>query len=293
MNLILTVIEITAPVFLLAALGFAWVRLGFDYRLEFVTRMAMSLAVPCLVFTALMQTRIDPSDLQTLSVATLVAYGLATLAVAVALVLMRLEQRTYLAPLVFGNTGNIGLPLAFFAFGQPGLEYAVVVFAVMAVYSFTFGVWVVAGGGSPLKMLREPLVAATVLGGVFLWQGWQTPKFLTNSLELIGQMAIPLMLITLGVAVARLHPRGIGRAIGLSIVKVAICLPIGWTTVVYFGLEAVPAAILVLQITTPVAVTSYLLAAKYEADSEAVAALVVASTILSVGVLPATLAFLL
>ena len=50
------------------------------------------------------------------------------------------------------------------------------------------------------------MVAATLLGGLFLWQGWQTPIFLTNALELIGQMAIPIMLITLGVAVARMTP---------------------------------------------------------------------------------------
>ena len=63
MNLALTVANITAPVFLLAAVGFAWVRLGFEYRLQFVTRLAMTLAVPCLIFTALMQTRMDPAAL--------------------------------------------------------------------------------------------------------------------------------------------------------------------------------------------------------------------------------------
>ena len=101
------------------------------------------------------------------------------------------------------------------------------------------------------------------------------------------------MLITLGVAVARLHPRGIGRAVGLSLLKVAICLPLAWATASYFTLDPVAAAVLIVQVATPVAVTSYLLAAKYEADAEAVAGLVVASTLLSVGVLPATLAFLL
>ena len=45
---------------------------------------------------------------------------------------MRIDVRTYLAPLIFGNTGNLGLPLALFAFGETGLGYAVVVFAVMA-----------------------------------------------------------------------------------------------------------------------------------------------------------------
>jgi malate permease and related proteins len=61
----------------------------------------------------------------------------------------RLDIRTYWAPITFGNTGNLGLPVAFFAFGQVGFDFAVVIFAVMAILNFTFGVWVVAGGGSP------------------------------------------------------------------------------------------------------------------------------------------------
>ena len=56
-NLVLTVLEIVAPVFLLAATGFGWRKLGLEYPVEFVTRLAMTIAVPCLIFTALMQTR--------------------------------------------------------------------------------------------------------------------------------------------------------------------------------------------------------------------------------------------
>ena len=61
MTLILTVAEVTAPVFLLAAIGFGWVTLGFEYRMEFVARMAMTLSVPCLIFVSLMRTEIPPA----------------------------------------------------------------------------------------------------------------------------------------------------------------------------------------------------------------------------------------
>lgn len=293
MNLILTVLETVAPVFLLASVGFVWVKLDFDYSIEFVTRLAMTLSVPCLIFTALMRTQIAPDALTAVSIATIAAYGLVTVACAILVWLQKLDVRTYLAPLVMGNTGNLGLPLAFFAFGAEGLDYAVVIFAIMAIYSFTCGVWLVAGGGSILKVIKEPLVAATLLGGLFLWQGWQTPRFLTNTLEMIGQMAIPLMLITLGVAVARLKPVSITRAVSLSVVKFAICLTAGWAAAYWFALAPVPFAVLILQVTTPVAVTSYLLAAKYKADSDAVAGLVVVSTMFSVLYIPLILAFLI
>ncbi len=293
MNVVLTVAEIVAPVFLLAAVGFTWVKLGYEYRLRFVTQLGMTLAVPCLLFTALMQSEMDPDSLSAVSLAAVAAYGAITLVFWLLVKVMGLDRRTFLAPLIFGNTGNLGFPLALFAFGDLGLEYAVVIFAVMAVYSFTFGVWLVSGGSSLIAVVKEPMVGATILGGIFLWQGWETPRFLTNALSLIGQMAIPLMLITLGVALARLKPARLGLTVWLSILKAAICVAIAWPIGLWMGLEGVAFGVLVLQVGTPVAVTSYMLAEKYGADSDAVAGLVVVSTLLSVGVLPLILAFVI
>ena len=293
MNLALTVLNITAPVFLLAAVGFVWVKLGFEYRVEFVTRMAMTLAVPCLIFVALMNIEVSPEAVATLTIASFVAYGLVMVGCFALVKLAKLDSKTFLAPLIFGNTGNLGLPLALFAFGETGLGYAVVVFAVMAILSFTIGIWMVAGAGSFKRVVQEPLVGATLLGALFLWQGWKTPEFLTNAIELIGQMAIPMMLITLGVAVARLQTKAMGQAVVLSVVKLVICAAAGWGAATWFGLDPVAAGVLILQVATPVAVTSYLLAEKYGADAQPVAGLVVASTLLSVLALPLILAFVI
>lgn len=293
MDLILTVLEIVAPVALLGSIGFIWVKTGHEYRMEFITRLSMTLSVPALIFTALMKTRIEPSALTALTLAAIAAYAVLTLIFWALLRLGRLPQRTFLAPLIFGNTGNVGLPLALFAFGEAGFAYAVVVFAVMAIFSFTAGVWLVSGGGSPLRALREPVTWGTLLGALFLWQGWHTPDWLTNSLSLLGQIAIPVMLITLGVAVARLSAGHLGKAFVLSVLRVAICIAVAVAVGRWLELEPVAFAILVLQISTPVAVTSYMLAEKYGADADAVAGLVIASTVLAVVTLPLTLGFLI
>jgi predicted permease len=178
-------------------------------------------------------------------------------------------------------------------FGEAGLGHAVVIFAVMMMWHFTLGLWLVAGGGSPWRLVREPAMIGTLLGGLFLWQGWQTPLWLTHSLELLGQLAIPIMLITLGVAVARLSAGHLGRAFALTALRFVICLGVAAGLGLAFSLTPVATAVLIVQFTTPVAVTSYMLAAKYGADADAVASLVIASTVLSVGTLPLTLAFLI
>lgn len=101
------------------------------------------------------------------------------------------------------------------------------------------------------------------------------------------------MLLTLGVAVARLNARHLGRALWLSLLRAAVCLGAALGAGLLIGLPPVALAVLILQVTTPVAVTSYMMAEKYGADADAVAGLVIASTLLSVITLPLTLAFLI
>ncbi|MAD93918.1 MAG: transporter, partial [Rhodobacteraceae bacterium] len=166
MALFVTVLQIVAPVFLLALIGIVWVKLGFEYRVQFVTRLAMTIGVPALIFTSLMNTKIEQDSLFAMVWAACVVYAILTALFFFVVKLLRLKVQTFLAPLIFGNTGNLGLPLALFAFGEVGLGYAVVVFAVMGIYSFTFGIWLVSGGGSPLKVIRGAASGGHTVGRV-------------------------------------------------------------------------------------------------------------------------------
>lgn len=293
MDGILRVLEIVAPVFLLAGIGFAWARMRLAWDLVFVTRLSMQLGMPCLIFSALSRAEVDRAVLGDLVAATLAGYlGVALLSLGLCR-LARLDLRAFLAPLIFGNTGNLGLPIALFAYGEAGLAYALVVFAVMAVLNFTLGLWLVSGQGSG-EMFRQPMVYGALLGGAALLAGWRAPGWAEATLTLVGQIAIPLMLLTLGVAIARLSMRDVGRALALSVAKLAIGLGTGTAVIEAAGLGWGPAGgAFLLQLAMPVAVTSYLLAVRYAAEPEAVAGLVVVSTLLSVLALPAILALLL
>ena len=294
-NLIIffTVLEVVTPVFLLAAIGYFWVKLGFEYRVEFVTRLAMTLAVPALVFTSLTQNTINPKFLTEMIIVVCMAYAVVSVLALIFTFIFKLDLRTFLMPLISGNTGNLGLPLCFLAFGKDGLGYAVIVFAFTSIVAFTFGLWVVSGTRSFKQPLKEPLVPATILGLLFMFYGWETPKILTNSLNLISQMAIPLMLITLGVAVARLKTQLAFKTLGISISKIMIGTIAGITVGYQFSIPYEAFAVLIIQMSMPVAVTSYLLAEKYGANSEAVAGLVVMSTFLTTFTTPVVLSVLL
>ena len=293
MNIFFTVLEVVTPVFLLAAIGYFWVKLGFEYRVEFVTRLAMTLAVPALVFTSLTQNTINPKFLTEMIIVVCMAYAVVSVLALIFTFIFKLDLRTFLMPLISGNTGNLGLPLCFLAFGKDGLGYAVIVFAFTSIVAFTFGLWVVSGTRSFKQPLKEPLVPATILGLLFMFYGWEIPKILTNSLNLISQMAIPLMLITLGVAVARLKTQLAFKTLGISISKIMIGTIAGITVGYQFSIPYEAFAVLIIQMSMPVAVTSYLLAEKYGANSEAVAGLVVISTFLTTFTTPVVLSVLL
>ncbi len=82
-------------------------------------------------------------------------------------------------------------------------------------------------------------------------------------------------------------------AVGLSGLKIVACAALGWGLGTLFSLDPVARAVLVLQLSTPIAVTSYMLAEKYGADAHAVAGLVVVSTTMSIAALPLLLALVL
>ena len=293
LSLFLSVLEVCAPVFIVAGIGFFWKKFGYEYRIEFVTKLVMSLTIPCLIFSALIQTQIDFEILKTLFHATLAVLAMIVAAAYLVVVILGLNGQTFLAPMIFGNSANIGIPICLLAFGQTGFELAIFVFSIMAIFSMTFGVWLITDRELPVRLIKEPLVIAVLLGTLFLFNGWKLPVFFTNTLQLVGETSIPLMLLTLGVTIAKLQITVISKLLWPSILKFIVCLFCGALGIYFFKLDDLAAAALILQVTMPVAVSSYMLAEKYSSEAQEVAAFVVVSTLLALIYIPLTLAFLL
>jgi len=146
---------VIAPVFLVAALGFAWIRASFPYDSAFITAFAVNVSTPCLVFSALTRTQIAGEELGIMAVASVACIVIPGLIAYPMLRAARIPWRVYLPALSFPNCGNLGLPICLFAFGQEGLSLGVMFFASMAVGQFTLGPAVAAGKFS-LKQLSAP-----------------------------------------------------------------------------------------------------------------------------------------
>lgn len=280
------IVAVMAPVFLIAALGYGWARAKLPYSGPFITTFMINVATPCLVFATLLRLHFEVQELVQIAGASLVCL---TLAAAVAFTILRLSGqrlRIYLPALIFPNAGNMGMPLCLFAFGEEGLGLAVVFFAVLAVAQFTLGPAIAAGRLDLQQMARTPLVYAVGLALLLQLLGLELPRWAANTTRLLGDCAVPLMLLSLGVALASLRIAGLGRAAVMSVLRLAIGFAVGLTVATAFGLEGTIRGVVILESAMPVAVFNYLWAVRYDTAPEEVAGMVLGSTLLSFATLP-------
>lgn len=282
-----------APVFVCAAIGYGWTRFGKPFDTDMVTGLVLAFGVPCLVASTLANVEIAPGVLGVLGMASLVlmvAFGLIGWAVLRA---FGWSVRAYLPALVFPNVGNMGLPLSLFAFGEEGLALAVVLFAVVAVGTFTGGTAIATGTLSLGGLARVPVLYGIAVGLFFLLTGIEAPAWLANSARTLGGMVVPIMLITLGVSLARLKVGGFGRASVLSLLRLAMGFGLGVAVCEAFGLEGAARGVLILQSSMPTAVFNYLVALRWGSHADEVAGMVVISTLMSFALLPALMWYVL
>lgn len=290
MDAALLILEVTAPVFVVGLLGWLWTRSGEPFETAFITRIALNVSMPALLFAALARSEFTAQQFLDLAGATFAAFFAAGAVLWVVLRIWGLGTRAWLLALVNGNTGNLGLPMALFAFGEEGLAAAVVIFSVQLVLTFTGGLWLLSGEASPRLVFRQPVLWGLALGIAVKFSGWAPPLFLMRSMDLAGQMAIPLMLMALGVSVARMNVADLGASVLASVLRLIPVTGAALGAAWLFGLEPLLGDALILQMSTPAAVTSYLLAERYGRNAERIAGLVVVSTVVSVFHLPLVLA---
>ena len=107
--------------------------------------------------------------------------------------------RTLGPPTMFNNSGNMGLPLAVLAFGEQALAAAVVVFLVENLLHFTVGVRILDRQASLCGLLRLPMVPPVCWAWRSRFSRSVCPRPMALGIEMLGQIAIPLMLFALGV----------------------------------------------------------------------------------------------
>ena len=287
-----TLLSVVAPVFVVALVGLAWARSGAHFDEVSISRLVLNVGVPCLLFRSLTTLDVSPFELAQMAGLTMVVMGLFAVGGLVVLRIMKLPANTFLGPLIFTNSGNVGVPICLFAFGEPGLALGMTYFATSATFHVSLGGPLFAGVFSWKPFLRSPLTWAVAITIPVVAFGLPVPTWLARTTALLGDIAIPLMLITLGVSLSKMHPDSLGRSFALAIVRFALGVSAGLLVTTLLGVDGLTRKILILQAAMPVGVLNYLFAHRYGRSPEQVASLVLVSTLLSVLTIPALLTWL-
>jgi len=266
-----------------------------------VSQVVLHLFIPCLVFKLLTENELESGD-----VLRMVGFALATMCVPGILAwfagrFFRFERSLAAAVVLsvtFNNSGNYGLPLNLFAFGESAMAQASLYFITNLILVSTLGVLIASMGTSTLRvsvqsLVRLPTLYALVFAVLFLAFGLSLPGPLDVSVDMFASAAIPGMLVLLGLQLKQSDWKGEPFAVGLaSVTRLVISPLIAIGLAFVFGLQGVARQAGILEAAMPVAVLTAVVASEYDTKPKFVTTVVLITTLLSPFTLTPLLAFL-
>lgn len=274
-----------APLMTCVGVGVYWGRKQHPFGGPFVTVLVTTVTTPALVFHTLATTQLEPSMLADLVGGTLLALFLCALLAAGVLRLCGLPVRNLLPTATMPNAGNLGLPLSYLAFGDIGLSAAVVFFAVASFVQNTIGVRILSGSAGPGSWKSPVMLACLVAVGLRMLNV-PIPMWVLESARLLGSVTVPLMLLSLGHALAMIPSSGLRTGAVVGLLRLAGGMVVGFVVATAMGLSADLVGVLVLQMAMPCAVVSYMYAQRYTDLGDVSAGAVLVSTVVFLALAP-------
>ncbi|TVQ70176.1 MAG: AEC family transporter [Oceanospirillales bacterium] len=277
----------------------AIVLVGFIYARKRPTDMSVANKVnidiftPALIFSVMSAENFDLPNYYPLAMAAVLVIILSGILIWPLCRIIGVKPKTFLPPMMFSNSGNLGIPLIVLAFGEAALPAAVVLFLVENLLHFTLGLYILDNKTKLLQLLRMPMIIATIAGVAWSYTDWILPAPLRTFVDMLGQIAIPLMLFALGVRMTSIdftHWKiGVWGAVLAPVTGLAIALSLQ----PFFQLEAQHFAYLLLFAALPPAVLNYMVSERYNQEPHLVAAIVLIGNVGSLLFIPVVLAFTL
>ncbi len=296
------------PVFLVAGSGFLLARtMKLDGRT--LGRILFFLSTPALVFRGLYHSEISYASLGRIALSAMAIMLVA--AVLGWLIAWDQDRRRRVAVTLcamLGNNGNMGLPISYFALGEAGLALATIYYITNSFLGNTLGVFIASMGrtGPPSpsasastsptageekgasvgeafrSTLKVPILYAALFGMIVNGMGWELPMGLFRPIDLLADLAIPGMLVLLGIQLSS-APLVARQAVLVRVVALrllgtpALALLLCWV----MGFTGMERDVILLQSAMPTAVITTVLATEYDAAPRFVATVIFLTTLVS------------
>jgi len=255
-----------------------------------IGRMVFYIFSPLLVFNLMVTSQLNLKQALTTvgyTVAVIAIMGLLAFIFGKIFQLSRPHLLAVIITVAFGNTGNYGLPLVKFAFGDEALAVASIFYVTTTILFNTVGVVIASLGHLDLKsailgVFKLPILYAVTIALILKGFGIAIPLPLSRTIEIAANGAIPAMIILLGLELTRIEWTQSLRATGVGVAAKLLIGPlVGLLLASLFGLQGHTRQGSVIEAAMPAAVATTVVATEYKLEPSLVTAIVFFGTILS------------
>ena len=267
------------PVTLVIIAGAVYDRIA-PISIDQMNRVNMDIFVPALIISALAKPLPDLNEISIILIVAIVLVILPGILIWPLSKKLGWKNKTLLPPMMFRNSGNLGIPLLVLAFGEQVLPLAVLLFLIENTLHFTLGMMIVHGRVNLLSLLKTPMINATIIGLTLAFLNIKMPVSIERSVDLLGQIAIPLMLFTLGVRIKDIQLSAWREGVIGSFLSIGSGLAAFGLMYWLFDLPDGQWQVLFIFAVLPPAVLNYLVAERYQIEPAKVATLVLFANML-------------
>ena len=289
MEIYIKLFEVLFPVFFVVGIGYYLGKNNPKIDTTFITSFAANIGTPAMVIYAITSTGINFEIFRDYFWYYLLAIALFALVGIFTLYLLKTKDIVReLPPLIFPNTGNMGLPICMFAYGSKGLGVSASITSLIILCHFTLGVFLADRKFNLNVILKNPPFYAIIFSAIMLFYGIKMPVFVVNTTEWLMYVTIFLILMSLGIALTRLKVFSLSNALISSFTRMIIGPAIGFLLIFIFDLKGFAAGVLLIQCSMPSAVLNYLVGSIYSPKKivDSIASTIVVSTLISFVTIP-------
>jgi len=283
-------LNVVLPTFLIIFVGFLFGKIK-KWDLSVISEIVIYIGLPALVLTSMLEKKIVLLNaVKVWGSAVIIIFG----CMIVAWIVFKIIRQKH-SGISIMNSVNIPFPIIFLVYGQEGLYAATLFMIPGGVIAYSVGIYIASGKdwrGALREVFKIPPIYAAVLGLLLNMLEVNVPVVITRPLEIIGLMAVPLVLLVLGNNLSKIKITSIPTTILASFLRIGVGLGFGFLAAVIFDLTGILRAVVILNSAMPAAVNAAIIATKYDNESELVSSVVFLTTVASLAVIPFILSFL-
>ncbi|MBQ6100323.1 MAG: AEC family transporter [Methanobrevibacter sp.] len=291
-------------IILMIGLGYFLKRIDFlsQKDIDPFNKIVMYILLPCMIFNALYSA--DLSLIPKLGILPFVVLASSIVTGTISYIILKqlkLDDKklwSVLVTVMIANTGFMGYPVNLGIFGQTGFLRAIFCdIATLAIFLLLSFVLALKFGGTVKTAVRKiaffPSLWAVILGILFNWFNIPIGPVLVNTVNYLGQGAIPLIMIALGLSIDfSALSRSKAMIAFTSVMKLAFFPAVALFVANFLGLVSLEHTVSVVEAAMPSGMMSLLLAITYNLDFELTSDCILINTVISLITLPAIIMLL-